>query len=123
MEIVQPHRVEPNEEDKSTKEKDSTTTLDVKGASDVTNPIQTKAKVSNAMAVMDQIGGRLAACIWIFSKTMICNGHTDTCRVREKDSIMEAVKYVCADVQDAQDWVCEFTKVMHGSEIVRVIGP
>ena len=51
-EMVQPYRVETNVEEKSTPEK----TLQQQMG--VTNPIQTKAGLSCAMAVMDEIGGR-----------------------------------------------------------------
>ena len=56
---------------------------------DLENAIQTKAEFSDAIAVMDKIGGweegnwarsRFAACMWIYTKAVICNGET-TCRI------------------------------------------
>ena len=87
----QPHRVEPNGEATSTREKvlHKLWVSHAKDELDVTNPIQTKAELSFAMAVMDKIGdwledderiggeerhegslsgGRLAACMWIHPK-------------------------------------------------------
>ena len=45
----------------------------------------------------------------IYSKTVICIGqrHMETIRDRKKESIMEAVNWVCADVQDDQDRVSQ----------------
>ena len=59
MEIVQPNRVEPSEEAKSTREQilQQLWVLYMKEDVDVTNPIQTRAELSYAVAVMDIIGG------------------------------------------------------------------
>ena len=93
----------------------------IKDEIDVTNTIQAKAALTYAMAAMDTIGGwheevdtiegderherspmggSLAPCIWI------------------KDSIMEAVNWVCASVQDDHDRVCGYSLVMHEKKIL-----
>ena len=87
--IVQPHRVEPNGEETSTRDKNlpQLWVSCVKNETDVTNATQMKAEFSYAFAVVDKIddgheeeeriegvgrhdgnriGGELAACIWIF---------------------------------------------------------
>ena len=42
----------------------------------------------------------------------------ETFRDRKKGSIMEAVTWVCADVQDDRDWVSECFLVVHDNEIL-----
>ena len=92
-EIVQPRRAALTEEETVTRENDQKQVLEfhVKDLIDMAKMILTKTGFSNAMMVMDkidgwneeggfegvdrhdgsQVGGRLAACMWIFSKTVI----------------------------------------------------
>ena len=79
--------------------------------SDLENAIQTKAELSCAIAVMDKIGGweeeegeqenwvgpRFASSIWIYTKSVVCNGqnHKQNNRIFQLRSILEAVNWVC----------------------------
>ena len=49
-----------------------------------------------------QIDGRVAACIWIFSTTVIYNVQNH----------MEAIKWVCASVRDNHNWISEFSLIL-----------
>ena len=85
-EMVQPHGAELNEDEKSARENDFETSPGFPRQGDefdLANLIQMKAQISYAMTVVDRdlkvmqdketVGGRLAACMWILSKTVICN--------------------------------------------------
>ena len=91
------HRVELNGEDKFTREKilKQVWTSYVKDEFDLVHLFQTKAEISFAIAIMDRIDGwvegrepdgRLAACIWIFSWAVRCNGqnYVDVSRCRKR---------------------------------------
>ena len=102
------------------------------------NAIQTKAGFSDAIAMMDRIGGweegneqekrvgaRFAASLWIYSKDVVCDGHRNmqAFRVNRVNATMEAVHLVCDDVLEEHERVSEFslalqeTKVFGGSEL------
>ena len=97
---------------KSTREKILTQawTSYVKDEFDLAHLIQTKAQVSYAITVMDriggwieggsteggsQIGGRLAASIWIYTRAVTFNGQTymDGFRNQKMYSILEAINW------------------------------
>ena len=65
-----------------------------------------------------QMGGRLAACIWVHSKSLTGDGqrHMEIFRGRERESSVEADIWDCATVQDDHDWVSEYSLAMHGTE-------
>ena len=71
-----------------------------------------KAEFSYAIAVMYGIGGwdvrnelenwmgaRFAACMWIHTEAVVCNGqrHMPTCRRNKVNSIVEAVNWECVE--------------------------
>ena len=105
---------------KSTREYVVKTVLDVSCGGQVfglDDAIQTK-EFSNAIAVMDRIGGweeggeqenwvgaRFAASIWIHTKAAVCNG--------ESHSVLEEVNWVCDDARDDHVWVSEQTIALH----------
>ena len=75
---------------------------------DLKNVSQTKADFSYAIAVVDTIGGweeedlvlsRLAACMWINTKAVVCNrqDHIQTYRLLKFRSFIEVVTWVCDD--------------------------
>ena len=77
---------------------------------DLDNAIQTKAEFSNALSVMDRIGGwegneerrnevgvEFASCMWICTKAVVCDGRTpdlerENLLKRKLDSIIHAVE-------------------------------
>ena len=61
------------------------------------------------------IGGKLAACTWIYSKTVVCNGQSymEAFRSQKTHSIMEAINWVCPSAQDNHAWTSEFSLVLN----------
>ena len=57
------------------------------------------------------MGSRFAACMWIHTEAMICNGQNNMqdYRLQKFRSIMEAVNLVCDDALDDHVWVSELT--------------
>ena len=87
---------------------------------DLENAIQRKAEFPCANPVMDKVGGweeeywvgsRFAACMWIFTKAVICNAqnHMQNYRLLEFKSIMEAENWVCDDALGRHMCVSELT--------------
>ena len=92
--------------------------------------IQTEAECSHAMTVMDKvggwheregttyvgesedsdIGGTLAACIWILSKAVLYNGrkNMEEFRDRKRNSVIEAVNWSCSRVLPSHEVVSGF---------------
>ena len=73
---------------------------------------------------MDRIGGwnvgrrneegsltraRFAASMWIYTEAVICSGqkNMEAFRRHKKNSIMEAVNWVCAYFLDDHDWISD----------------
>ena len=123
-------KVEPIAEEKSTRGEilQQLWLSFIKDEIDVTNPIQTKAELSYATQAWrksaagmeeggrierderregSQMGGRLAACIWVHSKSLTGNGqrHLEIFWARERESFVEADNWDCAIVQDDNDCV------------------
>ena len=81
--------------------------------------VQPKAVFSYAMTVMDKICGwgeephwvgfLFAACIWIYTTAVLCNGHDSTQEFlrRRMLSIMESVSWVCEE--EEHEWVSPLT--------------
>ena len=75
---------------------------------DVAKSIQTKAELSYAMTVTDKIGGGSSGVhLYLLKKTARCNGQwrMETFRGKKKDSVIKAVNWLCANVQDDHDRV------------------
>ena len=96
---------------------------------DLDNAIQTKAEFSCAVAVMDKIGrweeenwvgSKFAACMWIFSKAVICNGQNNmqNYMLLKFRSIMEAANWVCDVALDDHVWASELTISYQGTIIL-----
>ena len=112
--------------------------LHVKDETDVDKLIVKKTEFSYAMAIMDRIGGwsqhgrneagnqigvSLAAIMWIYTKTVICNGqqHMDVFRNPKRYSVMEAINGVCAQVQENHELISEFSLVMQESNMLEAL--
>ena len=87
---------------------------------DLENAKQTKTVCSYAMEVMDKlesweeeswVGSRFAACMWIYTKAVLCNGQENMqeYKLLKFRSIMEAVNWVCDDALEDRVWVHELT--------------
>ena len=93
-------------------------------------PTQTKSVFSYAMAAMDKIegweeekklvGSRFAACMWINTKAVICNGQENTQEylMQRFRPIMEDANWVCDDVLNDHEWVSERTISRQEAEVL-----
>ena len=104
------HNKQCSPQRKNNERKDPGTVLDdLRDEFDLTNSIQTKAAFSDALAIMDRVGGWrfghekgsqigtiFAACMWVHTKAVICNGqrHMETFRINKRNSITEAASWV-----------------------------
>ena len=73
------------------------------------------------MTVMDKIdgweaeakwvGSRLAACMWICTEAVLCDGQERTLEylMRRLSSIMESVSWVCDESLEGHEWVSDLT--------------
>ena len=61
-----------------------------------------------------ELGGQLAACLWICTRAAICNGHKNMDGDKKRNSVVEAVS---RDVPDHQ-WVSEFSALMHEHDVL-----
>ena len=70
-----------------------------------------------------QIGARFAACVWIHTKVVVCNGqkHMETFIIDKRNSIMEATSWVCASFQEDQAWISEFSLVVQEDKILKAL--
>ena len=78
---------------------------------------QSKAVFSYAMTVMDKVdgwedeekwvGSNFAACMWIHTTCVLCDGQESTQDYLERRllSIMESVIWVCEEALEEHDWV------------------
>ena len=75
-----------------------------------------KAVFSYAMTVMDKnngweeeewVGSRFAACMWIYTKAVLCDGQESTQDYlrRRLLSNMESVSWVCEEAFEEHEWV------------------
>ena len=63
-----------------------------------------------------ELGGQLAACLWIYTRAVICNSHKnmDDFRDKKRNSVVEAVSRVVPDHQ----WVSESSALMHEHDVL-----
>ena len=96
--------------------------------------IQTKAEFSYAIAVIDriggwiegggiedgsQIGGRLAVCIWILSKAVVCNGQNYMKACRNQQNLLWKPLIVSVHVcRINHDWIAEFSLVLQEHKVL-----
>ena len=65
---------------------------------------------------------RIAACIWIYTKAVLCDGQESTQEnLRKLSTIMESVSWVCKEAMEAHEWVSEPTISMQENEILVVM--
>ena len=91
---------------------------------------QSKAVFSYVMTVMDKVdgwedeqkwvGSKFAACMWIYTKAVLCDGQASTQDDwwRRLFSIMESVNWVCEEACEEHEWVSELTVFMQEEEIL-----
>ena len=99
---------------------------------DLGNAKQTKTVFSYAMAVMDTIegweeedwvGSRFAACTWIYTKAVICNGHENMQEYMTEQfrSIMDFLIWVCDDAPDDHEWVSESSSLVRKQKFWKLL--
>ena len=76
----------------------------------------TRLGKADAAPSNQELGGQLAACLWIYTRGVICNGHKnmDDFRDKKRNSVVEAVSRVVPDHQ----WVSEFSVLMHEHDVL-----
>ena len=91
-----------------------------------------KSVFACAMTVMDKVeglneeewvGSRLAACMWIYTKAVLCDGHGPTQENlrRKLSTIMESVSCVCEDAFRDHEWVTELNVIRKENEILAAL--
>ena len=63
-------------------------------------------------------GSRFAACMWIYTKAVLCDGQESTQEYlrRRLISIMEGVNWVCKNALEEHEWVSETTICIQKNE-------
>ena len=96
--------------------------LVLRNATQTQTRTQPKSVFSCAMAVVDKIegweeeekwvGSRFAACMWIYTEAVICNGQENTQEylMQRFRSILEGVTWLCDDALEDHEWVSELTR-------------
>ena len=65
------------------------------------------------------VGSRIAACMWIYTKAVLCYGQESTQEYlrRRLLSIMESVNWVCEEAMEDHEWVSELAFSLQENEV------
>ena len=69
------------------------------------------------------VGGKLAACIWIYHQAVTCNGRRkrEAYKDQKRNSVIEAMNWSRSTVLPGHKWASDLSLIMHQQDILQTL--